>query len=363
MKSTIAAILKPPRGLNRALMTSSLAVRLRPALVTALTLATGSACILTALTPIFGLTSALLVITLSQLAVHAAAHFQTLGAQLKPAITPRTTHDKHDPAVIAFALDMAHHLLEPHLPKERILICPQTENYELVTFSDGSHSLKMSPTALTKLYHDEVEEHGYDIGTQRFAALHAYALMHEMGHKKQALTPKLAGLGLSLAGWAGLVTAAAASLSNTFAPGIAPLALSHVGVIQSVICAGAALCVMTTNAIQKRQDELDADLHAVRELGQSRGARCFFERLASRQIQHHVSLWNPKYPSPALRLASAEQLERQLPENVKEKARASFTDLAERTIRCHNTALRRSHNTSAQNSLAQVGQKTPQIQP
>lgn len=362
MKSTIAAILRPPRGLNRALMTSPTAMRLRPALVTTLMLATGSACVLTALTPVFGLSTSLLVMLFGQLAAHTAAHlysFKMGQTQVDPEQQAAITSLASNPAVTSFARDMAEHVLAPHLPRQCIHLSEATENYEMVTFTNGGYSLRMNPSALTRLYQEEVEQKGQNAGTESFAALHSYALMHEIGHTKQSLLPKLAGLGLSLAGWVGLVTSTAASLSNIISPGSTPLIFAHLGTAQALVCAGAAVSVMVTNAIQKRQNELDADLYAVRELGSSHGARIFFERLATRQATYHLALWSPNYHSPALRLDNAEQLERQLPAQHKQSAQQAFQRSVRQTLSRHEAALSKSTIDAQDATLAQLRQQQP----
>ncbi len=331
-----------PRGLNRMLMTSPRLLPYRPSLVRFLTLGVGTALAAAGLIigGGLGVLPALGLMAASALALNTVATLYDLGQKSfffggnrEQVATPPSPS-------CALAMKLGQGLIAAQTDKPgsvELRLGTDFTYYRAATFRNGHTVIEMNPNDAIELHEKLAMSDGISAGTARFAEIHAFALHHETQHLQQPSWQHIYDQSLFLASsCAGLLLAfgnAAPSLTGIFT------------------CLAAPAGIYALNLIRSRQNELDADSAAVRQLGSAAAARTFFE-------VSKAEIWRRTHPSSALRIAAAELQESRLPEAERRSARAAFKALYESTIAEFPELGGQRHPTGSPSS---VRQKSPEL--
>lgn len=305
-----------PRGLNRMMMTSPWLLPYRPSLVRYLTLGVGTALAAAGLIiggglgvlPALGLmaASALALNTVATLCDLGQKSFFFGGNREQVATPPNPS--------CAFALKLGQRLIAAQTNKLgpiELRLGTDFTYYRATAFRNGHTVIEMNPENAVELHEKLATSDGVSAGTTRFAEIHAFALQHEIQHRQQPSWQYIYDWSLFLASsCSGLFWA----FGNTVP--------SLTGIFT---CLAAPTGIYALNLIRSRQNELDADSAAVRQLGSADAARTFFE-------VSKAEIWKRTHPPSALRIAAAELQESRLTEAERRGARAAFNALYKTTI-------------------------------
>ena len=248
-----------PRGLNRMLMTSPRLLPYRPFLVRFLTLGVSTALAAAGLIiggglgvlPALGLMagSALTLNTVATLCDLGQKSF-FFGGNREQVTTPPNLS-------CAFALKLGQRLIAAHTNKPGpIELRPGTgfTYYQATRFRDGHTVIKMNPTDAVALHENLTTSDDVSAGAARFAEIHTFALQHEIQHLQQPSWQYIYDQSLFLA----------SSCSGLFFWAFGNTAPSLTGIFT---CLAAPAGVYALSLIRTRQNELEADSAAVRQLG------------------------------------------------------------------------------------------------
>lgn len=312
-----------PRGLNRMMMTSPWLLPYRPSLVRYLTLGVGTALAAAGLIiggglgvlPALGLMagSALTLNTVATLYDWTQRESFSVSSEKPVAATS-------PPPFLAFAMTLGRRLIAPETGSIDLRQSTEARSYR-IDIRRTHAIIEMNPDYVKRQYISQIacdaicsvlnleRPFRFDgCSTARFAEIHAFVLQHEIQHYRQPFWQETYGKSLFLTSMAGLALLSAdPSLTQIFATALAPVGIHAL------------------DLVRRRQNELDADSAAVRQLGSAAAARHLFRN----QEKEKQVLTHPSY---ALRIAAAELQESRLTEAERRGARAAFNALYKTTI-------------------------------
>jgi hypothetical protein len=324
-----------PHGLNRMLMTSPRLLPYRPSLVRYLTLGVGTALAAAGLIigGGLGVLPALGLMAASALALNTVATLCDLKLRKSLYANNKEPASASPSPFLEFAITLGRQFITPQTSVIELHQNTKVGCYRIMLLRDGHAVIEMNPNYVEGLHQDLIMSDilratlgrsrwlggnlavsdGVSPSTARFAEMHAFALQHEIQHRQQPSWQDTYGKSLFLTSIVGLTPTAltfllaAPSLTQIFATALAPVGIHAL------------------DLIRRRQNELDADSAAVRQLGSAAAARHLF---GNKEKEKRVLT----HPSSALRISAAELQESRLTEAERRGARAAFNALYKTTI-------------------------------